>query len=387
MERARQLSRRALEIGRRLGDPEVIAYATNTLGGASILEGDIDAGEPLVLESREIALREGLHEAGHRALYNLSMGMITVRQLDKADRYLSELIDYTSGVEVERCNLDTARADIRLTQGDWSAAEALANVALSSSRLDSDDEAAAKITLARLLIRRGGEGAGTLLDEAERVLVGYDNAAMTWPAVVARAEDAWLNGDLGDVRAKLEDALGWAVGARDRWAIGDIARWLWLAGGLAEVPALAAEPFRLLLEGAHRAAAEAFDASSQPYESALAFAVSDDLDLLRDAHGRLVAMGADRVARRVAHRLGELGAPVPRGPRASTRANRDLLTQRESEVAVLLAEGLTNGEIAQRLVISEKTVGHHVSSVLGKLGVRRRAEVASVLAHEAPPAS
>jgi DNA-binding CsgD family transcriptional regulator/tetratricopeptide (TPR) repeat protein len=387
LERARELSRRALEMGRRLDDPEVIAYASNTLGGASIIEGDIAAGEPLVLESLGIALREGLHEAGHRALYNLSMGMIAVRQLEKADRYLSELIDYASGVEVERCNLDTARADIRLSQGEWKAAEALATIALSSSRLDSDDEATAKITLARLLIRRGGDGAGTLLDEAERVLVGYDNAAMTWPTLVARAEDAWLAGDLGAVRAKLEEALHWAVGARDRWAIGDIARWLWLAGGLAEVPPLAAEPFRLLLEGDHQAAAASFEASSQPYEAALAQAVSDDPDLLRDAHGRLVALGATRVARRVAQRMGELGAPIPRGPRASTRANHDLLTERESEVAALLAEGLTNGEIAQRLVISEKTVGHHVSSVLGKLGVRRRAEVASVLARQASTAT
>jgi DNA-binding NarL/FixJ family response regulator len=219
------------------------------------------------------------------------------------------------------------------------------------------------------------------------VLVGYDNAAMTWPTLVARAEDAWLAGDLGAVRAKLEEALHWAVGARDRWAIGDIARWLWLAGGLAEVPPLAAEPFRLLLEGDHQAAAASFEASSQPYEAALAQAVSDDPDLLRDAHGRLVALGATRVARRVAQRMGELGAPVPRGPRASTRANHDLLTERESEVAALLAEGLTNGEIAQRLVISEKTVGHHVSSVLGKLGVRRRAEVASVLARQASTAT
>ena len=47
-----------------------------------------------------------------------------------------------------------------------------------------------------------------------------------WPILAARAEDAWLAGDLGAVRAKLEDALRWAVGARDQWAIGDIARWL-----------------------------------------------------------------------------------------------------------------------------------------------------------------
>jgi DNA-binding NarL/FixJ family response regulator len=84
----------------------------------------------------------------------------------------------------------------------------------------------------------------------------------------------------------------------------------------------------------------------------------------------------------VAQRLRELGATVPRGPRASTRAHRGLLTDRELEVATLLAEGLSNREIAVRLVVTEKTVGHHVSAVLSKLGVRRRGEVARALAGE-----
>lgn len=384
LERARELSRRALDMGRRLDDPEVIAYATNSLGAASIMDGDISAGEPFVLESLEIALREGLHEAGHRALYNLSMGMIAARQLEKADRYLTKLIDYTSGVEVERCNLDTARADIRLSQGDWTAAEELANIGLAAARLDSDDEATAKITLARLLIRRGGEGAGKLLDEAERVLAGYDNDALAWQTIVTRAEDAWVTGDLGRMRAQLGEMMDWAVGAQDRWVIGDIGRWLWLAGGLAGLPPLAAKPFRLLVEGRHRAAAAAFDASSQPYEAALALAVSAHPDELCDAHERLVALGAMRVARKVAHRMGELGAKVPRGPRASTRSHPGQLTERESEVASLLAEGLSNRQIAQHLVLSEKTVSHHVSSVLSKLGVRRRGEVASALTERRP---
>jgi DNA-binding CsgD family transcriptional regulator/tetratricopeptide (TPR) repeat protein len=380
VQKGRALSHRALAMGHRLDDPEVVVYATNTLGAASILEGDAAVGEPLLLESLRMALHEGLHEAAHRALYNLSMGMITVRQLEKADRYLTELVDYTSGVEVERCNLDAVRSEVQLRLGDWQAAEELARVGLASSRLDSDDEGSAKLTLARLLIRRGGDGAAELIDEAEAVLVGYENPSMMWPVVVTRAEEAWITGDLGDMRAQLRHWLEWAMGAGDRWAAGEIGRWLWLAGDLEVMPPIAAEPFRLLVEGRHQAAAAAFDATSQPYEAALALAASADPDELREAHRRLVELGAPRVARKVGQRLGELGAPVPRGPRPSTRANGRLLTRREAEIASLLAEGLTNGDIARRLVISEKTVGHHVSSVLGKLGARRRSEVASVLA-------
>jgi DNA-binding NarL/FixJ family response regulator len=65
---------------------------------------------------------------------------------------------------------------------------------------------------------------------------------------------------------------------------------------------------------------------------------------------------------------------VRRGPRPATRANPAGLTARELEVLALVAEGLRNAEIAERLVVSEKTVGHHVSAVLRKLEVRSRVD-------------
>jgi DNA-binding NarL/FixJ family response regulator len=69
---------------------------------------------------------------------------------------------------------------------------------------------------------------------------------------------------------------------------------------------------------------------------------------------------------------------LPRGPRPSTRQNPGGLTSRELEVLELVASGLTNGEIADRLFLSERTVGHHVSAILRKLDVRSRAEATAV---------
>jgi DNA-binding NarL/FixJ family response regulator len=69
---------------------------------------------------------------------------------------------------------------------------------------------------------------------------------------------------------------------------------------------------------------------------------------------------------------------VPRGPRAATRALPRGLTPRQLEVLELIATGATNAEIAERLVVSPKTVDHHVSAVLAKLEVGSRREAADV---------
>ena len=68
---------------------------------------------------------------------------------------------------------------------------------------------------------------------------------------------------------------------------------------------------------------------------------------------------------------------LPRGPRATTRENPAGLTAREVEVLELLGEGLRNADIAERLFLSEKTVSHHVSAILRKLGVRTRGEASA----------
>jgi DNA-binding NarL/FixJ family response regulator len=69
---------------------------------------------------------------------------------------------------------------------------------------------------------------------------------------------------------------------------------------------------------------------------------------------------------------------LPRRPRRATAANPAGLTARELEVLALLEADLRNAEIAARLHIAEKTVGHHVSAILAKLGVRSRREAARV---------
>ena len=97
-----------------------------------------------------------------------------------------------------------------------------------------------------------------------------------------------------------------------------------------------------------------------------------DGDAIAEALRVLDGFGAVVPARRLRAELRERGLRVPRGPRASTAADPAGLTARQLEVLALLAEGLSNAQIADRLTVSAKTVDHHVSAVLGKLGVPTR---------------
>jgi len=99
---------------------------------------------------------------------------------------------------------------------------------------------------------------------------------------------------------------------------------------------------------------------------------------LRRAHDALSALGAGPAAAVVARRLRERGERgLARGPRPSTRANPASLTARQLEVLRLVAQGLRNAEIARQLVLSQRTVDHHVAAILLKLGARTRAEASA----------
>jgi DNA-binding NarL/FixJ family response regulator len=125
-------------------------------------------------------------------------------------------------------------------------------------------------------------------------------------------------------------------------------------------------------------AAQIWASLGSPYEAALAWADTDDEVSLRTALDELQRLEARPVAALAARRLREKGAvKLPRGPRPTTRGNSYGLTKREVEVLSLMASGLTNSEIAGSLVLSVRTVDHHVEAVLRKLGVPTRAEARS----------
>ena len=115
--------------------------------------------------------------------------------------------------------------------------------------------------------------------------------------------------------------------------------------------------------------------TGDPYDEALALSDCGDVDSLQRAIAILDQLGDGCLIHKLRQKLLALGV---RGPRQSTRDHFAGLTPREAQILGLLDEGLRNAEIATRLHLSPKTVDHHVSSVLSKLGVKSRGEAARV---------
>ncbi len=134
-------------------------------------------------------------------------------------------------------------------------------------------------------------------------------------------------------------------------------------------------PYALQTAGRWREAAEVWRAAGFRYEHAAALAESSDTADQLTALAVLDALGAEPLARQVRQRLRDRGvARIPRGPATATRVNPAGLTERQVEVVRLLARGMTNAEIAGRLVLSVRTVDSHVAAALEKLGSHTRKE-------------
>jgi DNA-binding NarL/FixJ family response regulator len=130
--------------------------------------------------------------------------------------------------------------------------------------------------------------------------------------------------------------------------------------------------------GDWRPAADAWLSEGDPYEHAVQFAESGQVEPTLKALAVLDGLGAEPAAAIVRRRLRGLGvARLPRRPQPGTLTNPAGLTDRQLEILRLVATGLSNAEIAHRLVVSPRTVDHHVSAILAKLGVPTRRDAAA----------
>lgn len=368
---------RALEVAEQVGEHAVVARARGNGAIVRLLLGDEERGRAEARAALDHATAYGQVEMASR-LYQTVAGLdwLTLRHEDalatfeEGSRY-SDDHDLNGDLLCALASTVTLKAEMGL----WDEAVAEAHDLLYVRNTGRASRIEPLSVLALVGARRGDrDDVWELLDEMQAWIAKSQTLDYQGTVAMARGEAHLLEGD-DDAVARL--VLPWyerAVEAGDRDWIARLGLLAWRAGHLDGPPPGMREPEVLCLTGEHRRASDMWAAAGARYPAAWALLDSDDEVDIREARARFDQLGAAVLVARCDDKLRSIGAKVPRGARASTRANPGGLTDRELDVLALLDEGLRNAEIAARLHLSEKTVGHHVSAILAKLGVASRLE-------------
>ncbi|MFD1369614.1 ATP-binding protein [Actinoplanes sichuanensis] len=348
---------RARQLATGLGDLETELHASVNVASARMQSGDPAAAQELRRLHRAAAAA-GLTDHAARALVNRASTLIehcahrgvlpagddTRSGSDAAGAAaaLEEALTYAAGQDLDGYvqYLLGLRAMIRFETRDWAGALADAESALERPSRGGVAVVPALVARGRIRSARGADGASADLDAA--AAHAYGLAELQWIGLVAAARSEYflLAGDPVRAAAEARPAFEQATALGHRWFAAELANCLRLAGDAS----VAVPPPR-------------FDPGY--------LTVLDQLGAVR-------AAGWLRAELR---RQGVTG--VPRGPRPATAADDAGLTARQAQVLELLADGLSNADIAARLTLSVKTVEHHVSAVLNKLGVTSRGQAAA----------
>ncbi|GAA4854765.1 AAA family ATPase [Pseudonocardia benzenivorans] len=366
---ARRSGAQAAEIAAELGgDPVLSSTAAVGIAVARLVDGDV-RGRADLLAATDVGLRHRLDDLATTPMSNLCSFDVEQGRLAVAEESVADALRISEQRDTPICTAYQlgVRARLRLLQGRWDEAEQDARTVLRSFDLPLS-QLWPHLVLALLLARRDAPAANPHLDELWRLVRRLDSPNMVAPAAAALMENAWITRRPDD---RLRDPLVTDLFTREYTgrpttlsAVGLWARRLADSDvqQCGDVPAAAPQP------------ADA----DRPYDRALELWDAGSTDDLLAALPLLDELAAKPVAALVRARLRASGvSSVPRGRLPATRANPAGLTARQLDVLELLVDGLSNGQIASRLVISPKTTDHHVSAILAKLGVGSRAEAAA----------
>ena len=373
------LARKGIALGEETGCAEAVYDGLNNIGSATILAGETAAGIANLERSLELAeqARDSLGVA--RAYMHLCWMLAIRREWLLAEPYFEPALSYCRdhGHELWHGRVRSLHMEALFARCRWDEAADAANAILAdSARLAETERGGALRVLASIRVRRGDRDYWPLLDEARELSKLGAVAVLLASIAGARAEAAWLEGRTGDVLTEVAFAAGSLD--LDPLASLDLLCWQHRAGGQTADPGHLPEPYRAFLSGDHQRAARWWEERGCPYDSALAMVGSGDIKALLSAARVFRDLGALPALAITARELRALGiTQIPHAPRRARPSRPAGLTDREVDVLRLLGAGLRNADIAAQLVVSARTVDHHVSAILKKLNARSRGEAVS----------
>jgi DNA-binding CsgD family transcriptional regulator len=367
----------ALDVARRTGSVGTEIFAATNAGTARWLLGD-RAGFEQVEQAAHLGIASDGGEFTAKAINNLGAIALEAGNLHEARRWFTQLMEYTSTHELDAWYIAAVSTMclINVASGRFEDADRDLEI-VSGQKTCFQTEIETLVVAARLRMRRGDPGAAELSEEAFRRVHGFADHQSQVLGCVLAMEGAWLGViPLDEAMSHYEELRRSSTIAHDRSGQVQLTFWAHRLG--VELPEW--EPLgRIALElsGRPDEASAKWEKGGFAVESAIVRSMTPEVDL--DAiFAELTRIGAQGVVRGLRNELQRRGVQrIPRGHRPDTRANLAGLTRRELEVLQLVSTGLSNAAIADELFISVKTAGHHVSSVLSKLGVSSRGQAAA----------
>ena len=363
---------RAIAVAEETGSEPALISALAVKGTLGYVRGE-PGGLGLLEQLHQRARLGGYRYEEVLALLRMAEVALEIREIDRASDF-SARAERTAGryeLPVLETQARLVHAEALLGSGAWSRAEDLATETIG--RYASADARLAAV-LGVIRTRTGRGNAVEYLDQAWSLAEAGGEIHHLLVAAGAIAERMWVvdspDPTLFDPFRALVDR---GVRFEYPWPAGALALWLWKLDALDEPSPGLPSPYRYLFSGRVDESASYWASRGLPYEKAIAL-MSGQASHRLEALDLLIDLGAAAVAARLRRELRAEGVPTPRGKGRATRDHAVGLTARQAEVLQLLAEGLTNTEISDRLFVSPRTIEHHVSAILAKLDSSTRDE-------------
>lgn len=385
MDQAIEWGNKAIALEKEFPNIEVKIHALNNIGTAQIFRDKPDGRENLEL-SLKLAIEHEFHEHAARVYTNLSGYAVEFRKFEWADKLLEEGIAFDTNHDLDTWThyLTGYLAELRMEQGRLEDAERITQKIIEMPRLTLLMKLPARRVLSRTALRLGRKNAEQLLNQALENALSTNELQYIVPMRFGLIEWGWLHDATETALRHIKLLKMYDQSHMSPWFVGEALIWSHRYGqkDTEEIPDTIPAPYRLELEGQNEKAAEAWIDIGAPYSAALSLmtapeVTSKGLQRALELLEQIYAQGGIRRLRKIAakHNIAHHLPARHRGQYKAARQHPNGLTKREQEVYKLLAEGMSNREIAAKLSRSQRTIEHHVASVLKKLGVSNRLKI------------